>query len=315
MHHPIEILQLYPLSPSFEAALASRFVVHKWQEIADKKGFVAEKGERIRAVVTGGHIGTEPLSGFDLPALEIVAINGVGTDKVDLAAARSKGIRVTNTPGILAGDVADQAMALLLALARQIPAADRYVRDGRWTPTRDFALTRRVSGLRYGIAGLGAIGRKVAQRLAGFEGTIAYTARAPKADSGYAFVANLCDLAACSDVLIVCMPGGPKTDGAVSAEVLEALGPDGLLINVSRGTVIDEPALLHALNDGTIAGAGLDVFMNEPHINPAFLANPRVVLTPHMASATVECRQQMADMVLANLDAHFDRRPLVSAVI
>lgn len=311
----IEILQLYPLSSSFEAALAEHYVVHRWHEIEDQAQFVTQNGSRIRGVVTGGHLGIQPLTGFDLPALEIVAINGVGTDKVDLDAARSRGVRVTNTPGVLAGDVADLALALVLGVTRQLPAADRYVRDGLWTPTRDFPLTRRMSGLRYGIAGLGAIGKHVARRLEGFGGHIAYTSRAPKQAAAYAFFGSLEDLAAWSDVLIVCIPAGPDTDGIVDAAILAALGPEGFLVNVSRGSVVDEPALLHALEKGSIAGAGLDVFLNEPSIDPGFLDNARVVMTPHMASATVECRKDMADLVLANLDAHFGGRPLVSAVV
>lgn len=315
MTETIDILQLYPLSQSFESALAERYRVHRWHEIDDRKRFVAEHGSSIRAVVTGGHIGTQPLAGVDLPGLEIVAINGVGTDKVDLAAARTRGVRVINTPNVLSGDVADLALALVLALTRQIPAADRYVRDGLWTPVRDFPLTRRTSGMRYGVAGLGGIGRQVARRLEGFGGEIGYTARAPKPDAAYGFFGSIPELAAWCDVLILCIPAGTETNEVVDAAVLAALGPGGFLVNVSRGSVVDEPALLEALKDGAIAGAGLDVFLNEPGIDDAFRDNPRVVMTPHMASATVECRKDMAELVLANLDAHFGGRPLVSAVV
>jgi lactate dehydrogenase-like 2-hydroxyacid dehydrogenase len=315
MNDTIDVLQLYPLSQSFKAALAERYRVHRWHEVEDRERFVAEHGSRIRAVVTGGHIGTQPLAGVDLPGLEIVAINGVGVDKVDIEAARMRGIRVVNTPNVLSADVADLALALVLALTRQIPAADRYVRDGLWTPTSDFPLTRRTSGMRYGVAGLGGIGRQVARRLEGFGGQIAYTARAPKADAPYLFLDSLEQLAAWSDVLILCIPAGPDTNGAVDTAVLAALGPTGFLVNVSRGSVVHEPALLSALQVGGIAGAGLDVFLNEPGIDPAFHDNPRVVMTPHMASATVECRRDMAELVLANLDAHFGGRPLVSAVV
>ncbi len=315
MTETIDLLQLYPLSQTFEATLAERYRVHRWHEIDDRERFAAEHGGRIRAVVTGGHIGTQPLAGFDLPGLEIVAINGVGTDKVDLQAAQARGIRVVNTPNVLSGDVADLALALLLALTRQIPAADRYVRDGLWTATRDFPLTRRTSRMRYGVAGLGGIGREVARRLEGFGGEIGYTARAPKPDVPYGFFGSVQDLAAWSDVLILCIPAGADTNGIVDAAVLDALGPEGFLINVSRGSVVDERALLDALKDGAIAGAGLDVFLNEPGLDPAFRGNPRVVMTPHMASATVECRRDMAALVLANLDAHFGGRPLVSAVV
>jgi lactate dehydrogenase-like 2-hydroxyacid dehydrogenase len=308
----VEVLQLCPLTPALEAALAERFQVHRWFDTADAGLSRNSAVGRIRAVVTGGHIGLPTDLAAMLPALEIVAINGVGFDKVDLSEARRRSYRVTNTPDILTEDVADLAVGLVLTLARRLVEGDRHVRDGRW-PAGELGLGRKVSRRRYGILGLGRIGRAIARRLDAFDATIAYTDRA-RLDVPYPFHVTPVSLAAASDVLIVAASSSAETKRIVDAAVLDALGPDGMLVNVARGSLVDERALVEALLAGRLGGAALDVFEDEPHVPEALFQLPNVVLSPHVASATQETRQEMADLVLANLDAHFAGRVLPSPV-
>jgi D-3-phosphoglycerate dehydrogenase len=234
-------------------------------------------------------------------------------DAIDLARARERGIRVTNTPDVLTEDVADMAWALLLATARRIPAGDAHVRSGAWAE-RAMAMTTRVWGKRLGVVGLGRIGRAVARRAEGFGMEVAYSGRTRREDAPYAWHPDPASLAAASDMLVVCAAGGAGTKGLVNAEAIAALGPNGILVNVSRGTVVDEAALLDALEDGGIAAAGLDVFGNEPKIDPRFLALENVVLQPHNSSGTRETRMAMASLVRDNLLAHFAGRPLPTPV-
>jgi hydroxypyruvate reductase len=247
-----------------------------------------------------------------LPSLGIVAINGVGTDKVDLEFARGRGVRVTTTPGTLTEDVADLAIGLIIALLRGIPAADAHVRAGSW-PNGDRPLARKVSGRRFGIIGLGQIGSAIAQRLAAF-GPVAYTDARHQA-APYEFHDDLRSLAMSSDVLVVACPANASTYHLINGEVIDALGPGGYLINVARGSIVDEPAVVAALASGRLAGAALDVFENEPSVPEALRASANVVLTPHIASATVETRKQMADLVLQNLDAFMAGAPLPTAAV
>ncbi|KQT84031.1 dihydrofolate reductase [Aurantimonas sp. Leaf443] len=308
-----EILQLCPLLPALEAALAERFTVHRHFE-AGTQGRLDALAPAIRGVVTGGHIGISPDLAARLPALEIVAINGVGFDKVDLAEAKRRGIRVSNTPDVLTEDVADLAIGLIVALLRQIVRGDGHVRAGAW-PKGDLGLASKVSRKRVGILGLGRIGLAIARRLEGFDAAISYHNRNPRDDVPYAYVADPRALAAGCDILVVAAAASAQTRDIVDSAVLKALGPRGFLVNVARGSVVDEPALLAALEAGEIAGAGLDVFADEPNVPAGFLGLPNVVLTPHMASATHETRQAMADLVLANLDAHFAGRDLPTALV
>lgn len=310
---PVEILQLCPLMPALETALAERFTVHRFFEAADPDAFLAEKAGSLRGVVTGGHVGIPAELAAKLPALEIVAINGVGFDKVDLAEARRRGVRVSNTPDVLTEDVADLAIGLVVSILRQIPRGDAFVRDGRW-PSGELPLGRKVSRRRYGIFGFGRIGQAIARRLEGFDAEIAYTSRSP-VDTPVRRVESLAELAAWSDVLVVSASASPETRNVVDASILDALGPEGVLVNVARGSLVDEPALLDALESGRIAGAALDVFADEPRVPERFFALSNVVLTPHMASATGETRQAMADLVLSNLDAHFAGHPMPSALV
>jgi hydroxypyruvate reductase len=238
---------------------------------------------------------------------------GVGYDGVDIAAARERGIAVTHTPGVLSEDVADLALALMLAVARGLPSADQHVRTGKW-PQGGLPLGRKVSGARLGIVGLGRIGQAIAQRAKAFGMHIAYTTRTEKPGTGFTYFPSAQALAAEVDFLVVITPGGADTRHLINADVLKALGPEGYLINVARGSVVDEDALVAALTAGTIAGAGLDVFANEPKVPEALWVLPNVVLTPHIASATVQTRQAMAELAFANMAAGVEGRPVLTLV-
>jgi lactate dehydrogenase-like 2-hydroxyacid dehydrogenase len=301
-------------APVLQQALDATYQVHRLDLAPDPQALLAEVGPAIRAVVTTGAGGVAKAVVEALPGLELIAIRGVGTDKVDLEHARQRGVRVTTTPGVLTEDVADLAWALLLAASRRVCVADRFVRAGLW-PTQALPLARRVSGKRAGILGLGSIGQAIARRALGFGMSVAYTGRAPRPGVPYPFIASLVELAEASDVLFVAASGNPGTAGIVNAEVLDALGPDGILVNIARGSIIDEAALVEALRSGRIGAAGLDVFQREPQVPEALLTLDNVVLQPHLGSATAECRLDMGNLVLANLEAHFAGRPLPSAVV
>jgi lactate dehydrogenase-like 2-hydroxyacid dehydrogenase len=308
----IEILQLCPLISALEQELAERYTVHRFFEVDDKQAFLAEKAAAIRGVVTGGHIGIPADLAAALPNLEIVSINGVGFDKVDLVEAKRRGFRVSNTPDVLTADVADLALGLILGHARLLPRADRHVREGKW-PSGELGLATRMSGRRYGIFGLGRIGQAIATRLEGFDARISYSGRT-KRDVAYDYHATIEELAANCDVLVIAAAATPETRHVVNRRVLEALGPKGTLVNVARGSLVDEKALVQALQEGVIAGAALDVFEDEPRASEAFFTMDNVVLAPHVGSGTHETRRAMADLVLANLDAHFSGKALPTPV-
>lgn len=292
---------------------ASYDVLKVW-EAPDRDAFVRSHGADVRAIATRGELGASADVMGKLPKLEIVACYGVGTDAIDLGYARSKGIRVTNTPDVLTADVADMGIALLLAVARQIPRGDTYVRDGSWAKANMHLVTR-VNGKKVGVVGMGRIGSIVAKRLAGFDCDIAYFGRNKRADLPYAFVADLVELARRSEFLIVTLAGGESTKGMINARVLDGLGPDGILVNISRGSTVDEAALIDALTNKRIKGAGLDVFWNEPSIDQRFKALDNVVLQPHHASGTVETRKAMGQLVRDNLKAHFSGAALITPVV
>lgn len=295
-------LQLCPFSAYLEAALKERFEVIRWFGLneAERSTWLQQRAATVRAVVTGGHVGCTNALMMALPSLGVIAINGVGVDKVDLPLARRRGVRVGTTPGALTDDVADLALGLIIGLLRAIPAADAYVRRGDWLEG-DRPLGRKVTSRRFGVVGLGQIGSAVAARLAPF-GPIAYTNPRPK-DVSYAYHPDALSLARCSEVLILTCPATAATRHLADATVIEALGPQGFLINVARGSIVDEAALIAALCSGRLGGAALDVYEDEPNVPQALRQCPNVVLTPHMASATVETRIRMADLVLMHLDA------------
>lgn len=293
--------------------MQSAYTLHRLWEAPDRAAFIAGHGADIRAVATRGELGADAELIAALPKLELIACYGVGTDAIDLAACRARGIRVSNTPDVLNGDVADLAVGLTLALQRRIPAGDRFVRGGAWA-RGGMPLATRVFGQRIGIAGFGRIGGTIARRLSGFDVEVGYFSRSAKADSPHRHFASLEAMADWCDVLIVILPGGEATRGIVGAQVLKALGPKGWLVNVSRGTTVDEGALLQALEEKSIAGAALDVFLNEPAIDARFAALDNVVLTPHHGSGTEQTRRAMGELVRRNLEAHFAGRPLVTPV-
>lgn len=307
-----EVLAAVRLWPPYLQDLQQHFVVHD-RAVSDDTAQFARVAPRIRAIAATGESHVPATLIAQLPALEMVSVFGVGYDRVDVAAARARGIPVTHTPDVLTDDVADLGMALMLALARRIPQADRFVRDGHW-PQGPLTLSRKVSGARLGLVGLGRIGQAIARRAAAFGMAISYTARHARPDSSYPYFPSARELASQVDFLLVITPGGEGTRGLIDAQVLAALGPQGYLVNVARGSVVDEQALVHAITSGGIAGAALDVFENEPHVPAALRNADNVVLTPHMASGTWQTRRAMADLALANLQAHFAGKPLLTPV-
>ncbi|MEO0062766.1 MAG: hypothetical protein RLZZ08_1326 [Pseudomonadota bacterium] len=296
-----------------EAALAQRLDLTRWFELEPgaQQAWLAANAAQVAVIATGGHIGCPSDLMQALPGLKLVAINGVGFDKVDLDLARHRGVRVSTTPGTLTDDVADLAVGLIIAQFRQIPAADRHVREGRW-PGGEMPLARKVTGSRFGVLGLGQIGGAIADRLRAF-GPVAYSARSDRGN-GMAFLPDPVELARWADVLIVACAANADTQKLVDARVLDALGPQGVLVNVSRGSVVDEAALIAALQAGTISGAALDVYADEPRVPDGLRQAGSTVLTPHVASATAETRQAMADLVMANIDAIVAGTPLPSAI-
>ena len=293
-------------------ALHGAFVVHDRIHETDAEAFAAA-APRIRAIAASGESKVTRELIARLPALEMISVFGVGYDGIDVAAARERGIHVTHTPNVLNDEVADLAIALMLAVARRIPQADRYVREGKWRGG-PAPLARKVSGARLGIVGLGRIGRAIARRAEAFDMSIAYTARSAKSDSPYRYLPSAQALAAEVDFLVVITPGGAGTRKLIDATVLAALGSNGYLVNVARGSVVDEQALIRALQDGTIAGAGLDVFEEEPNVPETLRALENVVLTPHIGSATWQTRRAMSDLAFGNLQAHFSGQPLLTPV-
>ena len=312
MAEPIDVLTAARLWPPMMEALRGAFRVHDRTHQEDPAAFAAI-APRIRAIAASGESKVPRELIAQLPALEIVSVFGVGYDGIDVAAARERGIAVTHTPNVLNDEVADLAMALVLAVSRRLIEADRYVRTGAWAKG-PMPLARKVSGARMGIVGLGRIGKAIARRAESFGMSIAYTARTAKADAPYPYFATAEALAREVDFLVVITPGGAATRKLIDAKVLAALGKKGYLVNVARGSVVDEQALVEALRAGTIAGAGLDVFENEPNVPAELLALDNVVLTPHVGSATWQTRQAMADLSFGNLQAHFAGKPLLSPV-
>ena len=298
------ILQLNPiLVPSINARLDELYTMHRLFEQADPDAYIATHGAAMRGVITGGHTGISRSLMERLPALQVVAVNGVGTDAVDLAYARSRGLPVTGTFGALTEDVADMALGLLLATCRHLGAVDRFVRGGLWPKFPQpgaLPLARRVSGMRVGIVGLGRVGRAVAERVGAFGCPVRYTDLKEIPGVAWAFEADLVQLARDSDALIVCAAADQARD-LIDAAVLDALGPRGFLINVARGRLVKEADLVRALQERRIAGAGLDVFADEPNVPPALLDMDQVMLQAHRASATEETRAAMGQMVLDSL--------------
>lgn len=304
---PIDILQASRIPPFLTDGLRARYAVHPRESASP------EVLARVRAIVGGGEARIDQALMDQCPKLEVITICGVGYDGVDVQAAKARGVPVTHTPDVLNDDVADLGLALLLGVARNLPAADQFTRQGAWEKG-PFPLTRKLTGAKLGVVGMGRIGQAIAKRAAAFDMAIRYHTRSPRPEVAYGHEPSLLALAEWADFLLVITPGGAGTRHLINAPVLRALGPQSFLINVARGSVVDEAALIEALQQGLIAGAGLDVYENEPHVPAALRALPNVVLTPHMASGTAQTRGAMSDLTLANLNAHFDGQPLRTPV-
>ncbi|EOZ6413873.1 2-hydroxyacid dehydrogenase [Cronobacter turicensis] len=307
---PIVLKHAY-LPDALTVELRERYDLREFSQMSDAD--VEAIAGDITALVTNGEAVVTRAFIAQLPALSLIAVFGVGYDGVDVAAARERGIAVTHTPGVLTDDVADLAIGLMLATSRRIVAAQKFIEQGGWQQG-GFTWTRKVSGARLGIFGMGRIGQAIVRRAQAFDMAISYTGRQPHSALPYRFVPDLQQLAQESDFLMLCAPGGDATRGVVNAAVLEALGPQGILINIARGSVVDEAALIAALERGAIAGAGLDVFTDEPNVPAALQQRDNVVITPHMASATWETRREMSRLVLENVNAWCTGEPLITPV-
>jgi len=308
------LLLMGPLLPSVMDNLESNYTVHRYWEADDKPRLLSSISQECVGVVTDGGLGVSADVLDKLPNRQIVAVFGVGVDAVDRDYCRKHNIPVTNTPDVLSDDVADLAIALALATCRQLVTGDQYARAGRWPSEGAMPLTTRMMGKRAGIFGLGSIGNALAKRLEGFEMPISYCNRNPRADISYEYKASLKELAQDCDFLFITASASNEAIKAVNQEVLDALGPDGYLINVSRGSLVDESVLVNYLSNNKIKGAGLDVFAAEPTIPEALFGLSNVVLQPHNASGTWETRGAMGQLVLDNLTAHFAGQSLITQI-
>ena len=306
------VLQVGPLKPSLAQTLQDDYAAYVLPD--EPAEFLAAHGDKIRAVVTSGRSGVDAELMSALPNLGAIVHFGVGYDTTDIDAATARGVLVSNTPDVLTDCVADTAVGLTIDVMRQFSAADRFVREGRWPVVGNYPLTRQVSNKRVGIIGLGRIGSAIAVRLSAFGCVISYHNRRPVEGSPYTYVGSPAELARGVDVLIVAAAGGSGTQGLVSREVIDALGADGYLVNIARGSVVDQDALVDALVGGRLAGAGLDVFADEPNVPEALLAMDNVVVLPHVASGTVETRAAMEELTLRNLDSYLASGELITPV-
>lgn len=308
-----EILMTGPLIPYAADQLKARFTVHELWKAEDKDTFLRGIADRVRGIAAGGHTPVGAALFDALPKLEIISSFGVGYDHIDAAEAGRRGLVVTNTPDVLTDEVADVALGLLISTVRQFPQVDRYLREGKWL-NAPYPLTSSLRGRKVGIVGLGRIGKAVAHRVEAFGLPVSYHGRTRQADVPYRYYPSLVEMATDVDVLISVAPGGASTHHIINAEVLKALGPSGVLINVGRGTVVDEQALIEALQNKTILSAGLDVFEDEPRVPQALIDIEHAVLLPHVGSASVYTREQMGQLQVNNLFSWFDGKGPVTPV-
>ncbi len=307
-----DILVTAALPPFLSEPLKADYHCHDYYASSHKPGLLAAEGGRIRALVQGGHSATTPELLEALPKLELISVFGVGYDGVPVDYCRKRGIKVTNTPDVLTDDVADVALGLILMTGRGFVRLNRFLHAGKW-PQQGPELTTKLGGQKVGILGLGRIGKAIAQRVQALGMEVSYTGR-NKQDVPYRYVPDLATLAAESDFLVVASPGGAATKNLVDARVLAALGKKGTLINIARGSVVDETALIAALQSGTLKGAGLDVFVDEPNVPAPLMALDNVVLLPHVGSATAQTRKAMGDLCKANLDAWFSTGKVLTLI-
>jgi len=292
-------------------SLAQQFTAHKLFEAPDREAMLREVGPRIRGIAGGG---VDGVLMDKLEELEIIANFGVGYDSIDTAAAKARNIRVTNTPNVLNDAMAEITIGLMISLARKLPQADRFVRAGKW-PSGGFPLQRELNGKTVGILGLGRIGKEVALRAQAMRMRVVYHGRHKQNREPFTYYDDLTAMAHDADWLVLIAPGGKATEKIVSRKVLEALGPEGFLVNMGRGTLVDEAAMVEMLQSGKLGGAALDVFEKEPKVPEALFGLDNVVLSPHQGSATTETRDAMGALVVANLEAHFAGEPLISPVV
>ena len=312
----VEILQVGPYPDWDEIPLNEAFSMHRYFESKDKQAFLNEHGSNIRGIATRGELGADKAMIDALPNLEVISVYGVGYDAVDLEAAKARNIRVTNTPDVLTNDVADLGVAMMLAQSRGMVGAETWVRSGNWNSKGLYPLKNRVHGRKAGILGLGRIGFEVGKRLAGFDMDIAYSdVEAKSYAPDWTFISDAVELAKHSDFLFVTLAASAETKHIVGEGVLAALGEEGMVINISRASNIDEDALLNALEKKTVGSAALDVFEGEPALNPRFLELDNVLLQPHHASGTFETRKAMGKLVRDNLIAHFNGDDLLTPVL
>ena len=310
-----EVLYIGSFPEATVQSLRENYTIHHFRTLpVPADAFTPEAARRIRAIATEANRGASREMMDRFPNIEIISVFGVGTDAVDLKAAREKNIPVTNTPDVIGPEVADLAIGLMLASARQIVMADKYVRDGDWVAKGPIKLGRSVGRKTCGVIGLGGIGRAIADRAAAFRMRVIYQGPRKKAEAPYEYIADPVELARQSDYLMVACKGGEETRHLVSKAVIEALGPQGTLINVARGSVVDEPAMIEALKTGKLGYAALDVFDNEPNISKDLLALPNVIVQPHHGTGTIETRTEMGQVMLDNLAAHFAGKTLINRV-
>jgi lactate dehydrogenase-like 2-hydroxyacid dehydrogenase len=308
-----EILTLARLAADLTATLETTYTVHHLWKAPDRAALLAEVGPKIRAAATTGHVACPPELLDALPNLKVLASFGVGYDAIDVAALAKRGVIVTNTPDVLNDAVAEITIGMMIALCREIVPADRHVRDGKW-PTGHYPLTSQLTGASVGILGLGRIGKRIAELCSGFRMDISYFGRHEQPDQPYRYYANLVEMAAAVDWLVVIAPSTVDTIGIVNRQVLEALGTKGRLVNVARGNLVDEQALVDLLIAGTLGGAALDVFVNEPQVPEALWGLKNVLLQPHQGSATRVTRRAMGDLVAGNIAAFFAGKPMLTPV-
>jgi lactate dehydrogenase-like 2-hydroxyacid dehydrogenase len=312
---PLDVLMPAKGMDLIEEQISARLPLHRlWLE-PNPDLWLAEWAPRIRAIaMTGGHAPLDEAYLRQYPKLEIISSFGVGYDNIDAKAAARLGITVTNTPGVLDDEVADTALGLMIMTVRQLPQSERYLRAGQWTAKGAYPLSPSLRGRTVGILGLGRIGKAIATRVSAFGLDVVYHGRHAQAEVPYRYYSSLVDMAKAADILIVVAPGGPGTRHLINAEVLKALGPDGVMINVARGSLVDEKALIEALRNKTILGAGLDVFENEPSVPQELIALENAVLLPHVGSASIKTRRAMAECVVSNVLAWADDKPPLTPV-
>lgn len=308
-----DLLITGPMYPPTLAELESTYNAHKLWTAEDREALLASVADKVTAVASSNPRGIDAATIGKLPKLKVIAHFGVGYETVDVDAASKRGVKVTNTPDVLTEEVADLAIGLTLATLRRMPQGDKYVRDGKWLKGA-MPLAESCQGKTMGVVGMGRIGQAIAKRALALNMKVAYQGPNKKAALPYAYFADPAELARNCDVLMVACPGGEATRNLVSRKVIEALGAKGYVVNIARGSIIDEPALLEALQGNKIAGAGLDVFVDEPRVPEAFFALDNVVLQPHVGSATHTTRKAMGQLVIENLAAHFAGKPLVTPV-